>query len=90
MAKTDDDLIYQFKNGWEHVYLYPNRIEIKTPRAATLWLTKKTDVIYLSKIRDVARKPKYVRIHLGAASVRQINGKRRDIDALMDVLNSRL
>lgn len=88
MAKVDDDIIYRFKNGWQHVYVYPNRIEIRTPRAATLWLTKKTETIYISKIRDVSRKPKYVRIHLGAASVRQINGKRKDIDALMDVINA--
>ena len=46
------------------------------------------NVVTGAKIRDVSRKPKYVRIHLGAASVRQINGKRKDIDALMDVINA--
>lgn len=87
MAEKEEPLL-TWKSGSVRVSAYENRIEMRIPKVLTLGLTHRTETIYYSSIRDMDVKARSIRIHLGAASVRQVDGSKKEIRALADLINS--
>ncbi|KFI65930.1 hypothetical protein [Bifidobacterium cuniculi] len=88
MAKTKEEPLLQYRVGNERVSAYENRIEIRHPKVLTLGLTHRTDTIFYSAIQDVDVATRSITVHMGTLRLQRIGGSKKDIRALVDIINA--